>query len=125
MRGGGLMKSGRSLEGSELVEDEQEAGSSTSRMVFDDSTIEQADMSVQQHKILHPAVLINDHILHTHRQATVAMTHDDFEWSGLENSVRYPLTPMELADYAIQNNLVVLKKGVKPNTWVAGRMPTM
>ncbi|KAK0217458.1 hypothetical protein EDD85DRAFT_961868 [Armillaria nabsnona] len=88
----------------------------------------QADTSVQvqpfpeRGEVVHPAALINNYILATYRDATIAITHDDFEWTGMENKIHNPLDVVELANYVIDNDLVFINESeTTPNGWVAKR----
>ncbi|SJL08996.1 uncharacterized protein ARMOST_12372 [Armillaria ostoyae] len=71
-------------------------------------------------KVDNPSALINKYILDTYPDATIALTHDDFEWTGIENNVRNPLDVVELANYAIDNDLVFISESPTiPDAWVA------
>ncbi|KAK0470914.1 hypothetical protein IW261DRAFT_1425595 [Armillaria novae-zelandiae] len=92
-------------------------------------TAMQANTSVQQlpgrGKIVNPLALINEYTLNTYPDATVAVTHDDFEWTGMEDNVQNPLNVMELAQYAIRNLVSINRSKTTPNAWVAKRLDTV
>ncbi|PBK59493.1 hypothetical protein ARMSODRAFT_982981 [Armillaria solidipes] len=111
--------------GSESLEDETETDVPAMDIPYGYTTM-QADTLVQRlpgwGKIVNPSALINKHILDTYPDVTIALTHDDFEWTGMENNVRNPLNVMGLAKYAIDNNLVSINESeTTPNAWVAKR----
>ncbi|PBK66030.1 hypothetical protein ARMSODRAFT_960481, partial [Armillaria solidipes] len=73
-------------------------------------------------KVFNPSGLINDYILDSYPDATVALTHDDHLWTGITDKIHNPLDAAELARYAIDNKLVVINKGSRPhNAWIARR----
>ncbi|KAK0187318.1 hypothetical protein F5146DRAFT_771083 [Armillaria mellea] len=85
-----------------------------------------ADTLVQQlpgqDKISNPSAFINEYILDNYSGATVALTHDDFKWMGVENNVKNPLDVVELAKYAIEKKLVLIRQSeTTPTAWVAQR----
>ncbi|KAK0437585.1 uncharacterized protein EV420DRAFT_1487034 [Desarmillaria tabescens] len=90
------------------------------------SVDEQADASVQkfpgQSEIFNPSALINDFILESYPDATVALTHDDHLWTGIADKVHNSVDATELVRYAIINNLVLISKGSGPhNACIAKR----